>query len=330
MNLVKINRFARWTSVILALAACAYSSGIIAAEYPARPLRLIVPYPPGGAADIVARITSQKLGAAFAITVVVDNRPGAGGNLGTDLVAKAAPDGYTLLIGNVGPLAINASLFAHLPYDPVTDFAPVSLLTIYPNMLVVHPALPARSVGELIAYIKTRPGQISYASAGTGSSTHLAAELLRSMAKIDIVHVPYKGGSQAIVDLMAGQVQLYFSSILGGLPHAKSGKLRALAVTAAKRSRAAPELPTIAESGFPGYEASNWVGLMVPAATPATVIVRLNREILRGFGSIDVQEKLVAQGGDPETGTPAAFTAYLKSEIAKWHRVIRDSGARAD
>jgi tripartite-type tricarboxylate transporter receptor subunit TctC len=233
-------------------------------------------------------------------------------------------------MGTGGPLAINASLIAQLPYDPIGDFAPISLLVVYPNVLVVHPAMPAKSVAELVAYAKARPGQITYASAGTGSSTHLGAELLRSMAKIDIVHVPYKGGSQAIVDVMAGQVQLYFSSVLGALPHVKSGKVRALAVTSARRSRAAPELPTIAESGFPGYEASNWVGLLVPAATPAAIVARLNRELVRGFNDSGVHEKIAAQGGEAETGTPAAFAAYLRSEIAKWARVIKDAGVRAD
>lgn len=245
-------------------------------------------------------------------------------------MAKAVPDGYTLLLGNVGPIAINASLYPRLPYDPLKDFAPVSLLAVYPNLLVIHPSLPAKTVSELIAYAKTHPRQIAYASAGTGSSTHLAAELLRSMANIDIVHVPYKGGAQALVDLMAGQVQLYFSSILGALPHVKSGKLRALAVTGAKRSRAVPALPTVAESGFSGYEASNWVGLLVPAATPVPIVGRLNREVVRGFSDPDVQERLSTQGGEAETNAPEAFAAYMRAEIAKWTRVIKESGARAE
>jgi len=318
------------TRVLVAAVLAAFSSCPFAAGYPVRPVRLVVPYVPGGGADIVGRLLAKKLGDALGATIVVDNRPGAGGNLGTDLVAKAAPDGYTLLMGNVGPLTINPSLYAGLPYSPLKDFAPVSLLAVYPNVLVINPSLPANSIGELIACAKAHPRQISYGSAGIGSSTHLAAELLRNMAKIDVVHVPYKGGAQALVDLMAGQIQMYFSSILGALPHVKSGKLRALAVTGAKRSRVAPELPTVAESGFPGYEASNWVGLLVPAATPAPVVERLNREIVRSFRDPEVQEKLSAQGGETETDSPSEFALYMRSEIAKWSRVVKESGAHAE
>ena len=311
-------------------ALAAFSAATFAAEYPARPIRLIVPYTPGGGADIVGRLTAKKLSEALGATVVVDNRPGAGGNLGTDLAAKAVPDGYTLLLGNVGPIAINPSLYARLPYDPIKDFAPVSLLAVYPNLLVVNLSLPATSVSELVAYAKAHPRQIAYGSAGIGSSTHLAAELLHSMAKIDIVHVPYKGGAQALVDLMGGHIQLYFSGILGALPHVKSGKLRALAVTGAKRSNGAPELPTVAESGYPGYEASNWQGLLVPAAAQSSIVGRLNREIVRSFRDPDVRENLAAQGGDAETGSPEAFTSYMRAEITKWSRVIKESGARAE
>ena len=238
---------ARWLVLIF---SAVFPGATLAADYPSRPIRFVVPYPPSGAADIVARILAQKLGDALGATVVVDNRAGAGGNLGTDLVAKAAPDGYTLLMGNVGPLAINVSLVKRLPYDPLKDLAPVSFMVVYPNVLVVNPSLPVKSVSELIAFAKARPGQLSYGSAGTGSSTHLAAELFKSMAGIEMAHVPYKGGGQAVIDVMSGQVQLYFSSMLGALPHLKSGKLRALAVTGSKRSRAAPELPTIADAGI--------------------------------------------------------------------------------
>ena len=301
-----------------------------AADYPSRPIRFIVPYVPSGAADIVARVVGQKLGDALGTTVVVDNRAGAGGNLGTDLVAKAPADGHTLLMGNVGPLAINVSLQKRLPYDPLRDFAPVSMLMIYPNVLVVNPSLPAKSVSELIALARARPGQLIYASAGTGSSTHLAAELFKSMAGIEMAHVPYKGGGQAVVDVIAGQVHLYFSSVLGALPHVKTGKLRALAVTSAGRSRAAPDLPSVAESGFPGYEANNWVGLLVPARTPAPIVERLHRETVQILRMPDVQERLAAQGGDPEPSSPAQFTAYLTSEIRKWAKVVKASGAQAE
>ncbi len=301
-----------------------------AQPYPTKPIRFIVPYPPGGAADIVARAIAQKMSEPFGVPVIVDNRSGAGGNLGTDLAAKATPDGHTLLMGNVGPLSISVSLNRKLPYDPLTDLAPVSLMVIYPNVLVIHPSLPAKSISELVTHAKTRAKPLAYASAGTGSSTHLAAELLKSMAGIDMLHIPYKGGGQAIVDVIAGQVPMYFSSALGALPHIKSGKLRALGVTSAKRSRAIPDLPTIAEAGFPGYEAVNWVGLLVPARTPTAIITRLNGEIVRIFRQPDVEERLAAQGGEAETNTPAQFAAHIRAEIKKWSQVVKASGMQAE
>lgn len=298
--------------------------------YPSKPIRFIVPYVPGGAADIVGRAVAQRFSERFGVPVIVDNRAGAGGNLGTELAAKSTPDGHTILMGNVGPLSISVSLYKKLPYNPLTDLAPVSLMVIYPNVLVVHPGVAAKSVSELVTLAKARPKQLAYASAGTGSSTHLAAELLKSMAGIDMVHIPYKGGGQAVVDVMAGQVQLYFSSMLGALPHVKSGKLRALGVTSAKRSRATPDLPTIAESGFPGYEAVNWLGLLAPARTPAAIIARLNGEIVKIFSQPDVEERLAAQGGEAQTNTPAQFAEHIQSEIRKWSRVIKVSGMQSE
>lgn len=298
--------------------------------YPSKPIRFIVPYVPGGAADIVARAVAQRFSERFGVPVIVDNRAGAGGNLGTELAAKSTPDGHTILMGNVGPLSISVSLYKKLPYNPLTDLAPVSLMVIYPNVLVVHPGVAAKSVSELVTLAKARPKQLAYASAGTGSSTHLAAELLKSMAGIDMVHIPYKGGGQAVVDVMAGQVQLYFSSMPGALPHVKSGKLRALGVTSAKRSRAAPELPTIGESGFAGYEAVNWLGLLVPAHTPTTIITKLNGEVVRHFREADVEERLAAQGGDAQTNTPAQFAAHIRAEITKWSRIVRVSGVQTE
>lgn len=298
--------------------------------YPSKPIRFIVPYVPGGAADIVGRAVAQRFSERFGVPVIVDNRAGAGGNLGTELAAKSTPDGHTILMGNVGPLSISVSLYKKLPYNPLTDLAPVSLMVIYPNVLVVHPGVAAKSVSELVTLAKARPKQLAYASAGTGSSTHLAAELLKSMAGIDMVHIPYKGGGQAVVDVMAGQVQLYFSSMLGALPHVKSGKLRALGVTSAKRSRATPDLPTIAESGFPGYEAVNWLGLLAPARTPAAIIARLNGEIVEIFSQPDVEERLAAQGGEAQTNTPAQFAEHIQSEIRKWSRVIKVSGMQSE
>ena len=298
--------------------------------YPSKPVRFIVPYVPGGAADIVGRAVAQRFSERFGVPVIVDNRAGAGGNLGTELAAKSTPDGHTILMGNVGPLSISVSLYKKLPYNPLTDLAPVSLMVIYPNVLVVHPGVAAKSVSELVTLAKARPKQLAFASAGTGSSTHLAAELLKSMAGIDMVHIPYKGGGQAVVDVMAGQVQLYFSSMLGALPHVKSGKLRALGVTSAKRSRATPDLPTIAESGFPGYEAVNWLGLLAPARTPAAIIARLNGEIVKIFSQPDVEERLAAQGGEAQTNTPAQFAEHIQSEIRKWSRVIKVSGMQSE
>ena len=298
--------------------------------YPSKPIRFIVPYVPGGAADIVGRAVAQRFSERFGVPLIVDNRAGAGGNLGTELAAKSTPDGHTILMGNVGPLSISVSLYKKLPYNPLTDLAPVSLMVIYPNVLVVHPGVAAKSVSELVTLAKARPKQLAFASAGTGSSTHLAAELLKSMAGIDMVHIPYKGGGQAVVDVMAGQVQLYFSSMLGALPHVKSGKLRALGVTSAKRSRATPDLPTIAESGFPGYEAVNWLGLLAPARTPAAIIARLNGEIVKIFSQPDVEERLAAQGGEAQTNTPAQFAEHIQSEIRKWSRVIKVSGMQSE
>ena len=234
-----------------------------------------------------------------------------------DIVARALAEDFGI--------AINVSLYKKLPYDPLTELAPVSLMVIYPNVLVVHPGIAAKSLNELVALARAHPGHLAYASAGNGSSTHLAAELLKSMAAIDMTHIPYKGGAQAIVDVIAGQVQMYFSSTLGAIPHIKSGKLRALAVTSLKRPRAMPELPTIAESGYPGYEAVNWLGLMVPARTPAAVITRLNSEIVNLFRQPEIEERLSAQGGEAQTNSPVQFAAHIRSEIRKWAQVIKAS-----
>lgn len=316
----------------LAVLACVLSlvaSDGAAADYPKRPVRFIVPYVPGGAADIVGRMLAQKLTDTWGIPMVVDNRPGAGGNLGTSLVASASPDGYTLLMGNVGPLAINPTLDKQLPYDPLKDFAPVTFLVAYPNVLVTNPSGPS-SVKELVALAKSQPGKLTFASAGTGSSTHLAAELLKSMAQVNMVHVPYKGGGQAVLDVMSGQVNIYFSSVLGALPHMKTGKLRALAVTSARRSSAAKNVPTMAESGFPGYEAINWVGVLAPARTPVPIIARLNSDIVGIFRQADTEQRLIALGGEPAAGSPDAFAKYMKSEISKWAKVIKESGVQPE
>jgi len=261
---------------------------------------------------------------------VVDNRPGAGGNIGTDMVAKSAPDGYTLLMGSAGPLAINASLFGKMPFDPIKDLAPVALAASTPNVLVVHPALRAATLKELIALAKARPGEINFASSGHGTPAHLAGELFNLMAGVEMVHVPYKGAAPALADLLGGQVQIMFSTMPPALPHVRDGKLRALAVTSAKRSPAAPELPTVDETALPGFEANTWHGVVVPAGTPGAIVARLNREIVAILHLPDVVERFSSQGAEALGSTPEEFAAYIKSETLKWAKVVRDSGAKAE
>lgn len=320
------------TAAVLAFAVFGMGAAhdMLAQTYPTKTIRMIVAYPPGGGTDIVGRLIAQKLTDSLGQTVVVDNRGGATGNIGTELAAKAAPDGYTLLMGNVAPNAINVSLFKQLPYDPVKDFAPVSLVAITPNLLVVHPALPVRTVKDLVALAKAKPGTLNYPSAGVGSSSHLAGELLRSLAKVDIVHVPYKGGGPALIDLLSGEMQIMFATMPAAMPHVKTGKLRPVAVTTAKRSQTLPELPTIAEAGVRGYEASTWYGLLAPAGTPQPVITRLHDEVVRALNTPDMRAKFASQGFEAAGTTPAEFGAYIKSEIAKWGKVIRDAGIRAE
>ena len=317
-------------SLAATLAILAPQASAAADAYPAKPIRFVVAFPPGGGTDIIARSIAQKLAERLAQQVVVDNRPGAGGNIGTDTVAKSAPDGYTMLMGSAGPLAINASLFASMPFDPVRDLAPVTLAASTPNVLVVHPSLRAATVNELIALAKARPGEINFASSGHGTPAHLAGELFNSMAGVKMVHVPYKGAAPALADLLGGQVQLMFSTMPPALPHVKDGKLRALAVTSSKRSRAMPELPTVDEVALPGFEANTWHGVVVPAGTPAAVVVRLNREIVAILHMPEVVARLSGQGAEALGSTPEEFAAYIKSETLKWAKVVRDSGAKAE
>ncbi len=314
-----------------ALAALAlFPAAAHAQAYPVKPIRMIVAYPPGGGTDIVGRVIAQELGEALGQSVVVENRGGASGNIGTELAAHAAPDGYTVLMGNVAPNAINVSLFKNLPFDPVADFAPVSLVASTPNILVVHPSMQARSVKEVIALAKAKPGTLNFASAGVGSSSHLAGELFRILGRAEIVHVPYKGAGPAMIDVLSGQVQLYFATMPAAMPHVKSGRLVPVAVTSAKRSRALPDLPTIAESGVPGYEASTWYGLLAPVHTPGAAIARLHDEVVAILAKPALREKLAGQGFEPVGDSPEEFAAYIKSEIAKWSKVIRDAGIRAE
>jgi tripartite-type tricarboxylate transporter receptor subunit TctC len=302
----------------------------LAETWPARPLRFIVPFAPGGGGDVVGRAIGQRLGEQLGKPLIIDNRGGAGGTLGVDLAAKAAPDGYTLLLGNVGPIAVGPSLYPRLPYDPVRDFAPVTMIASFPNILVANPGLPFKSVPELVAYAKSRPGKLNFGSAGTGTSTHLAAELFSSVAGIDVVHVPYKGGAAALTDVIAGQVAYYFGTLPSSLPLAKAGRIRALGVTSLTRSPAAPDVPTIAESGYRGFEMAAWYGLMYPAGTPREIIVRLNAATMAVLALPDVKERLVQEGSEPMGNTPAQFGAYIKSEIAKWSAVVKAANLKAE
>jgi len=298
--------------------------------YPVKPVRIMVPFPAGGAFDIAARAVAQKLSEALKYQFVVDNRAGGGGTVGTQTVARAAPDGYTLLLGGAGGMVINPLLMANLPYDPVKDFAPISLLATNPTLLVVHTSVPVSSVKELIAYAKTRPGALSYASAGQGSPVHIGMELFKSMTDTNMVHVPYKGAVPAVTDLLAGQVQLMFNTMPTTLPHVKSGKLKALAVGSTHRSRLVPELPTVAEAGVPGFQAETWFGLFAPTATPQNIIGVLNSQVVRILEDRDLSQNLVNQGSEPQSSTPEKLAQYMREDSARWGKVIRSIGIKAE
>lgn len=303
---------------------------LAAGTYPDHPIRLMLPFPPGGPSDILARLFSQKLGESLGQQIVVDNRGGAAGVIACDITRSATPDGYTLLQATVGTMSINPSLFRNLPYVPLRDFAPVSLLAESPYVLVVHPGVPAKNVKELVAYAKARPHQLNIGSGGVGTGNHLSGELFRILAGIDVVHVPYKGSGLGQNDLIAGQIQLMFINLLPAGPHIKSGRLRALGVTSARRSGAAPDIPTIAESGFPGYASTSWHGIMVPAKTPATIINRLHAALAKIADQPDLVKRLGAQGTDVIGSTPAEFAALIRAESAKWDKVIKTAGIKGD
>ena len=314
---------------LVALAAALLALPLGAQGYPAKPIRVIVAFPPGGIADFAARSVSQKLSENFGVPVVVENRPGAGGITGAEVVAKSAPDGYTLLVTSISH-TINPSLRKNLPFDAMRDFAPVTLITDAPNFLVVHPSLPATTVKELVALARARPGQIAYASSGAGTSTHLSGELFKSLARIDIVHVPYKGGGPAVIDLVGGHVQMMFSTLPSVLQQVRAGKLRGLAVTGARRFPGAQDFPTMIEAGVAGFEVSGWSGLFAPAGTPRDAVSRLAAEIAKILRAPELKERFFVQGAEPVGNTPDAFAAFVSSEIVKWRKVVEASGMQAD
>lgn len=315
---------------IVVLAFSALAGATAAQSYPSKPIRFIVPFAPGGGVDFTARIVGQKLNAALGQPVVTDNRAGASGAIGTELVAKSAPDGYTLLLGSAGPLTILPGLSPRLPYDSIRDFAPITLVSSMPYLLVAHPSLPVKSVGDLIALARAKPGRLNFASPGNGSTTHLANELLKMLAKIDVVHVPYKGVAPALADVLAGQVQFMSGDLSTVLPQVRAGRLRALAVTGERRSLLVPELPTVAESGVPGYAASGWFGVLAPAAAPRGIITRLNAVIVKGLMNADARERLASLGGEVVADTPAEFAAYLRDDLSKWSKLIKAIGLKPD
>lgn len=302
----------------------------LAQNYPARPVRLIVGFPPGGANDVLARMISPELNKAFGQQFPVENRAGAGGNLATELVAKANPDGQLLLVGSTGAQGIAPTLYSKLPFDPATQIAAISLLAISGNLVVVHPSLPVKNVRELIALATANAGRISYASQGNGSTGHLATELFKSMARIDMAHIPYKGDAPALMDTIAGEVPLLFSGVPPGLPHVRSGRVRLLAVTPGKRLKALPDVPTVAESGLPGYDVTTWYGLFTTGGTDPAIIDRLAREVARIVALPQVQDDIARQGMEATSSPPADFTRFVTSEIGKWGKIIRAIGAKAD
>ena len=320
----------RRIALLLLLALPALPSVAFAQAWPSKPIKWVVPFAPGGTTDILARTVGEKLGAALGQPVIVENRPGAGGGVGADFVAKSPPDGYTLVGGTISTHAINASLYKSLPYDPVRDFVPITLIARLPNLLVINPNVPAKNVAELVALMKANPGKYTFASSGNGTSQHLSGELFKSIAGVDMQHVPYKGSPPALQDVVGGQVTMTFDNITTALPLAKAGNLRALAVTTAQRSAVAPEIPTMAEAGLAGYEIGSWQGVFAPAGTPPEIVRRLNTEIVRILKSPEIHDKLIALGAEPVGNSVDEFTAMVKSEVAKWGDVVKRSGARVD
>jgi tripartite-type tricarboxylate transporter receptor subunit TctC len=317
---------------ILALIAGAVSLGLQATStpYPDKPVRVIVPFAPGGATDVVARSLAKRLGEIWNQAVIVENKPGAGGNIGADIVAKAPADGYTVLLASPAEIVINPHLYAHMPYDPAKDLAPVTKIAAAPLVLVVHPSVPAHNVAELVAWIRSQTVGVSYASSGTGGPQHLAAEQFRLATGTHLVHVPYKGGAPAVNDLLAGQVPMFFAGLPPALPHIKAGSLRALAVTTSARWASLPDVPTVAESGLPGFNIENWQGIFVPAGTPPEIVAKLAHDIATVAAEKEFAERLTAQGAAPSTMSPADFTIFVRAENAKYARLVKESGAKVE
>ena len=313
----------------IAAATATFANGAIAQPYPTKPIRLVVPYAPGGAVDIIARATGQELTKRLGQQIIVDNRTGAGGNIGSDTVAKAPPDGYTLLMASPAN-TINSSLYTKMPYDPLRDLVPIALIGSVPSVMVANPSLPVKDIKQLIALAKAKPGALTYGSGGSGTTEHLAGEMFKSFAGIDLLHVPYKGGAQVMIDLMGGQVALMFSNQLGVLPHIKGGKLKALGVASAGRSAALPDVPTFAEAGFPDFKVSVWWGVMGPAGMPKEIVNQLNREIVAGLSSPEMKGRLQTMSAQPIGGTPEQFAAFFAAETKRWAPIVKASGAKAD
>ncbi|MET0962978.1 MAG: tripartite tricarboxylate transporter substrate binding protein [Noviherbaspirillum sp.] len=318
-------------ALAIAAAFCAAQPALAqtATAYPNKPIHIVVTFTSGGAPDILARLIGEKLSAAWGQSVIVDNKPGAGGNIGSDFVAKAAPDGYNVVVGTVGTHSINGALYQNMPYDMVKDFTPITLLASTPNMLVINNDVPARNLKEFIALGK-KDGKMTFASSGSGTSIHVSGELFKTMTGIDMQHIPYKGRASAIPDLLGGRVTMMFDNMPSSLPLVREGKLRALGVTSAKRSAAAPDIPTLAESGLPGFEAVSWFALFAPANTPRPIVDKLQAEVSKILKSPDISKRLLDLGLEPAGGTPEELAAYQKSEIAKWSKVVKDSGAKVE
>jgi tripartite-type tricarboxylate transporter receptor subunit TctC len=324
-----MHRIAAWTVLLLAFAITPH--GVRAqASFPDHAVRIVVPFPPGGPADALARLTAEQLSQSLGQSFVVENKPGAGGNIGMEQVARAAPDGYTLALAPVGNLTVSPYIYSKLPYDPARDFAPVSVLAAVPNILVVNAAVPARSLRELIDLAKSKPGTLNFASPGNGSGPHLAGELLKRMAGVDLVHVPYNGVAPAMNAVLAGDVQLFFAQSSSALPHLKGGRVVALGVASARRIEAAPELPTIAESGLPGFDVTSWYSLVAPAGTPPDRIARIQAAVARAYAKADVRERIGGLGAEPVANTPAEFTTLLQTESTRWRTLAREANIHAD